>query len=59
MKIDAAQQIPSLTDVVQKVDQMEQRVIIQESINDFKNHGLKGATAAILTGDQIKQMHNS
>jgi hypothetical protein len=38
---------------------MEQRVIMQESINDFKNHGLKGATAAILTGDQIKQMQNS
>lgn len=34
-------------------------MIIQESIADFKTHGLKGATAAILTGDQIKQMHNS
>ena len=59
MRMDLDQRIPSLMEVREKVNEMEQKVIIKESIADFKQYGLKGATAAILTGDQIKQFHSN
>ena len=48
MRMDLDQRIPSLMEVREKVNEMEQKVIIKESIADFKQYGLKGATAAIL-----------
>lgn len=59
MKVDLDSRIPSLMEVREKVEEMEQKVIIRESIADFKQQGLKSAVAAILTGDQIKQIHSN
>ena len=59
MRQNLDKRIPALVEVQEKVQKMENQVLVRESIADFKKFGSKGATAAILNKDQLKALTDS